>query len=558
MVRYRKEVPTPVGVHDDKQYSLSYSDLDEDGAELILLTSNSWPIHQQSLLDDFIRNMPPPGMGRFAFSELDNDAVRNNEQIVALALHFDGHESAHGAENVVNGTPHAGGADPIDVANNQERLNPLLLGARGPRLFNLFWLLSSHLGWSIQESQGGSPVMVERRVLIASQWVANSAMAMPVLYTLLARAVEWISPKPIEYHLEGFPYGLDNEMRFFSPQECAFASLAVFMLWLTMGRYSERKIGRTFERSMMEHLSSDVEASFVRRVFIKPFILLVERYWDQLSPIFLQRLVFTPRWNRRTHAEITDHIRSWRSKDLREHRSCFPAIAGRGVMTFGASVEDGGPPVSIWEESSLRKFLTGVLIALGSFSACSPHFSLNMLTVFCCSIGLGMSVSLQSMETGRGIPSSSSNPPKRSIFRPFGLNTVVIGFFLIGQLVGSSGGVLFLAEFVVTSVSLVLGGAGTISSSAMESWGYFFCLSSTAFWGYLFARVALMDGMRHKKRGASGVFLCASLVAISLLWMLTLLVWEWEVAPTEMIVRDGLGISKGQRPTVQQIQQYLQ
>ena len=72
-------------------------------------------------------------------------------------------------------------------------------------------------------------------------------------------------------------------------------------------------------------------------------------------------------------------------------------------------------------------------------------------------------MSLQSMEAGRGLSgthSATRSSAKRSIFRPFSLNTVIIGFFLIGQLVGSSGGVLFLAEFVVTSVSLVLGGAG--------------------------------------------------------------------------------------------------
>lgn len=435
-------------------------------------------------------------MGRFAISELDESAERNDDEIIEFDLSTNNPSGQTVDDNSANIAP----LDPFEPANNQERLNPLLVGPRGPRLFNLFWLLSSHLGWSIQENNGGSPVLVDRRILIASQWVANSAMVMPLLYTLMARSVEWISPKPIDYHLEGIPYELDNEMRFFSPRECAIAAYCIFALWLMLGRYSERKIGRTFERSMMEHLPSEADTNFVRRNFIHPASLWMQQLWDRLCPIFLQRRVFTPRWNRRTYAEITKHIRLWRSKDLREHRSNFPSSAGRGVMTFGASVEDGGPPVSIWEESTLRKFFTGALIALGSFSACSPHFSLNVLTVFCCSIGLGMSVSLQSMETGRGIPSSSSNPPGRSIFRPVGLNTVVIGFFLIGQLVGSSGGVLFLAEFVVTSVSLVLGGAGTISASAMESWGCFFVLSTTAFWGYVFARVALMDGMVSFRR----------------------------------------------------------
>lgn len=144
-------------------------------------------------------------------------------------------------------------------------------------------------------------------------------------------------------------------------------------------------------------------------------------------------------------------------------------------------------------------------------------------------------MSLQSMEVGRRASNSSTST--RSIFKPLGLNTVVIGFFLVGQLVGSSGGVLFLAEFVVTSTSILLGGAGTISVRAMESWGCFFCLSSTAFWGYLFARVALIDGIRHKRRRPSSVVLCACLVAISGLWLTSLWMWKWEMPPSLMIVR---------------------
>jgi hypothetical protein len=144
-------------------------------------------------------------------------------------------------------------------------------------------------------------------------------------------------------------------------------------------------------------------------------------------------------------------------------------------------------------------------------------------------------MSLQSMEVGRR--TSNSSTFTRPIITPLTLNTVVIAFFLVGQLVGSSGGVLFLAEFVVTSMSLLLGGAGTISASAMESWGCFFCLSSTAFWGYLFARVALIDGIRHKRRRPSSVVLCACLVAISGLWVASLWMWNWEMPPSLIIVR---------------------
>lgn len=143
-------------------------------------------------------------------------------------------------------------------------------------------------------------------------------------------------------------------------------------------------------------------------------------------------------------------------------------------------------------------------------------------------------MSLQSMEVGRQTKNSTG---AHSTLKPLALNTIVIMSFLVGQLIGSSGGILFLAEFVVTTVSLVLGGAGTISASAMESWGCFFCLSSTAFWGYLFGRVALIDGIRHKRRRPSSSVLCVCLISIAALWLGTLWLWNWDLPPNLMIIR---------------------
>jgi hypothetical protein len=141
-------------------------------------------------------------------------------------------------------------------------------------------------------------------------------------------------------------------------------------------------------------------------------------------------------------------------------------------------------------------------------------------------------MSLQSMETGRaGVTVSTTG----SIIKALSLVTIVILGFLVGQLVGSSGGVLFLAEFVVTSISLVLGGAGTISASAMESWGTFFCLSVTAFWGYIFGRVAIMEGIRQKRSGFPSTMLCISLFVLALLWLIATLAWKWE-APVPLVI----------------------
>jgi hypothetical protein len=64
----------------------------------------------------------------------------------------------------------------------------------------------------------------------------------------------------------------------------------------------------------------------------------------------------------------------------------------------------------------------------------------------------------------------------------------------------------------------------------------FFCLSSAAFWGYLCARVALMDGIIHKRGGFSSTLLCSSIVVALGLLILIYSFWKWETAPALMII----------------------
>jgi hypothetical protein len=459
----RKDSRFDVLVSGGKHFCLQENDLDVDSHGLLHFSTTPTCMEHRSGYLNYVKNIPPSGIGRYAMSTLGDDSLAN-----ILPLTLVSHDPTSRRNDVVVSGP----SPPTTHQNvthgqprpNQDGFNPQLIpDPRGPRLLQLLWILSSNLGLNVQP---GDDIMVDRRILIATQWFANSLMAMPVIYTLLARSILRITPKPIDYHLEGLPYEVDNEMRYLSSTECGYAAAIAITLWLVMGRYAERRVGRTFERSMMEHLSNEKDSGFVSQARLS-FQLWWQRRWDRMCPIFFQRRIFTPRWNKRTEKDVENHIASWRSTDLREHKATFAASDGLGVMTFGASAQHGGPPVGVWEESSARKLFTGIMIALGSFTVCSPHFFLNAVTVFCCSIGLGMSMSIQAMETGRGMAavSDSNSPNARSVFRPHGLNTIVIGFFLVGHLVGSSGGILFLAEFVVTSVSLVLGGAGTISAS---------------------------------------------------------------------------------------------
>ena len=527
---------------------LDIGDVDPDGHNLFHIQKSVYTkIHQKLAMQDYLYNVPPFGVGQFALSTVSDEESTSVRTISEITVSNYGIADQDGQDLSDNSRVNHGNRH-----RHNDRFNPLILGnGRGPRLFNLLWTLSSHLGWNIEEGQEGPSIMVDRRILIASQWVANSLVMLPMLHTLLARALNRITPRPIDYHLEGFPYDIENEMRYLSSSECAVAAIGVCLIWLSLGRLVERRVGRTYERAMREHTAKENDYSLIGRV-TSNIVLHCQRQLDLFCPIFLQRRVFLARWNRQTHGDIHRHIAAYRGMDQREHRSILESTAIRGTLTFGASIRVGGPPATS-EVSSYQKVFSGLLVALGSFSATSPHFYLNLLSVLCCSIGLGMSMSLQSMEAGRGTR-EDCRPNCRSIFSAFSLNTVIVAFFMIGHLVGSSGGVLFLAEFAVTSVSLVLGGAGTISASAMESWGCFFCLSSTAFWGYLFARVALVDGMRQKRRGASSVFLCASLATLLGMWMISCLLWNWEVPPQAMIVHVALKQGGHRLKTFQQLQ----
>ena len=146
----------------------------------------------------------------------------------------------------------------------------------------------------------------------------------------------------------------------------------------------------------------------------------------------------------------------------------------------------------------------------------------------------GLNLSAQSMEIG-----SESHIFEQSLHvKTTDIRTIFLAAVLIGHIVGCSGGVLFLVEFIVTVMSLVLGGAATISSNAIESWVYFSCFTIAAFWGYLLSRVGLIDGMRTKKFSVPSFYLALFWSIVLGLLTYCLLYWNWDI-PTTMIVRLG-------------------
>lgn len=309
-------------------------------------------------------------------------------------------------------------------------------------------------------------------------------------------------------------------------------ALALFFLWLFLGRCVERYTSRDFLRAMLEDVSVSNDLRYIR---------WCQRTWDVLCPLFIQRMVFVPHWNLRSNSDLMKHAAFWRSQHYTERRSTFLAANGRGPM---------------WPESGMflgkkAKILIGLVVAGGSFCLSSPHFSLNLLTVFMGSISFGASMSLESMEITRADVTSRSTGP---MTRPLGMVTMVSISCLVGQLVGSSGGVLFLVDFIMESFFLAMGGTVTISTGATESWMTFCCLSLAAFWGYLLGRMAVLDGMRKKKRVKLSVVLCICIVSVVCLWLLAVFCSEWDFPVSLVILRPTVGKGEDRKFSSRQLQ----
>ena len=294
--------------------------------------------------------------------------------------------------------------------------------------------------------------------------------------------------------------------------------MIVVLFYFYIGRLSEREISRGYHRELVENTT---ESKKKNSSLLARLVLTMQRLWDASIPYFIQRWTYIPTGKRVSYDVLTKKVVHHRSMDHREH-CIFDAKCSRGDQTNSSSQALGA-----------GSYLVGFGCFMLSFMACSPHFSINSLTTFFCSVAYGMSLTIESMEIVRRTTSNGI----LSLAKPRRLNTLVIGFILIGQLVGSSGGVLFLAEFIVTTISLLLGGAATVTSRAIESWITFLCLSSTSLWGFLSARLGLLDGMRKKRRGFPSNILCASLCSGVAMWITVLSDGGFnDVSPGEVMV----------------------
>jgi hypothetical protein len=100
--------------------------------------------------------------------------------------------------------------------------------------------------------------------------------------------------------------------------------------------------------------------------------------------MFLQRAVFVPKWNRRSRDDLMKHIAFWRSTQGQVASTTFKALSGGGFV----ALDEHDTHIHLGDASRSTKIVLSILVSLASFSASSPHFFLNLLTVFSSSISL--------------------------------------------------------------------------------------------------------------------------------------------------------------------------
>lgn len=326
-------------------------------------------------LRNYLQNVPPPGSGRFALCEVvDKEDQTLTVQEVTLTTYENDREFGIRTPQPQRSDIRVQHAGPFNIARPP-----------GPRLLTLLWVFSSHMGWTVDDNQGTASVYVDRRILIGAQWLSISLMAAPLFWTLVARSARWIPTTPVDYPLEALPFHVETELRFLSEQECLQFAVGILVAWLLLGRHIERYTSRDFLRAMLEHLPSEehINQGMLKRVKSGCGVGF-QRLWDSVCPLFLQRAVFVPKWNRRTQEDLMKHIAFWRCTHGHVASSTFQALFGGGFVVC----DSHDSHIHLGEVSWFTKVSVAILASLASFSASSPHFVLNLLAVFSSSISL--------------------------------------------------------------------------------------------------------------------------------------------------------------------------
>jgi len=501
------------------------NDIDKEGHALVCFVDSQglYPMQFPSSSMNYLCGVSSPGIGRFSVSALDHSTNSiisfydqqldsNNERYMPFSEY-----DTDGPENM----PAVGIMPRIDRHQVQVRN-----GLR--RRTNFLWILAAYFGWSVDDTN--VPV-VDRRILVAAQWMSNVFLIMPTLLSLMMRWFMVIPNTPIERHLEMLIYLAPRQREAcMSTGRCGAGVIFLIICFFVLGRHSERKIAaRSYERDLEERAIFSVKGTGLS----SKWCTLLARIWDFACPASLQQLTFIPSWNRTPIALRKRRIAIERNKEANKYFSMlFDVKRGFRNRLFPKKFLDNfGETWSKW--------LVGGTTFVFTFNSSTPHFWLNLLSIFYAGVACGISLSINTIETGRGCNASNllEFVHERNIF------SIISVLSLAGQIVGGSGGLLFLAEVLGTAVLILVGGGiAATSTGTADSWFRFLVFSLVGFWGYITARVGIVDGIRRHCLTWPSRCLIFSIIVAAVSWIIIMSFSDLTaIAPTIIVIQNRSG-----------------
>jgi hypothetical protein len=116
------------------------------------------------------------------------------------------------------------------VDNNRENIF-VHRQPRARRGIDLMWFVCEFLGWELDEKN--API-VDTKILRATQRLSNSLACVPMLFSLVARWIMWITPRPHESYLDGDSGARGKSLRYLTCSQCKYGAIFVTITWLFM------------------------------------------------------------------------------------------------------------------------------------------------------------------------------------------------------------------------------------------------------------------------------------------------------------------------------------
>ena len=176
-----------------KCINFEMNEQDPDGLSLITL-GQGIQINFQTSLAHFLSNVPQPGVGPLLLPSPKRDANEYDASLQTLYTRVQPY--AHML------FPSRSGQRAVASENLEQHTSPRIVNQQNQRNINLdlniLWLIARHLGWFVDDDQNRGSLLVDRRLLIANQWLSNTLMIFSLLASLLSRKFQLITSSPVD------------------------------------------------------------------------------------------------------------------------------------------------------------------------------------------------------------------------------------------------------------------------------------------------------------------------------------------------------------------------